>query len=37
MSINRRDFLKVSGAGAASTLIAGCATQGSAMKGTPRL
>jgi NADPH-dependent 2,4-dienoyl-CoA reductase/sulfur reductase-like enzyme len=27
MTINRRDFLKVSGAGAASTLIAGCATQ----------
>jgi NADPH-dependent 2,4-dienoyl-CoA reductase/sulfur reductase-like enzyme len=37
MSINRRDFLKVSGAGAASTLIAGCATQGSAMKGTPKV
>lgn len=37
MTLNRRDFLKVSGAGAASTLIAGCATQGSAMKGTPKV
>jgi NADPH-dependent 2,4-dienoyl-CoA reductase/sulfur reductase-like enzyme len=30
MTLNRRDFLKVSGAGAASTLVAGCATQGPA-------
>jgi len=39
MTINRRDFLKVSGAGAASTLITGCATQGgaSAMKGNPKV
>ncbi len=39
MTINRRDFLKVSGAGAASTLITGCASQGgaSAMKGNPKV
>ncbi len=30
MSFNRRDFLKVSGAGAATMLAAGCATQGGA-------
>ena len=40
MTINRRDFLKVSGASAASTLITGCATQGgapAAMKGNPKV
>lgn len=40
MTINRRDFLKVSGAGAASTLITGCATQGgapAALKSNPKV
>ncbi|MEW6132325.1 MAG: NAD(P)/FAD-dependent oxidoreductase [Pseudomonadota bacterium] len=35
MSINRRDFLKVSGAGAAAALLAGCATTASG--GKPRV
>ena len=30
MTLNRRDFLKISGAGAASTLVAGCATKSAA-------
>ena len=30
MTLNRRDFLKISGAGAASTLVAGCASQSAA-------